>query len=85
MDDAVAKAKKSELDKELMAVGPNVGVAFGAELFNEFVNQGWITLETFGALGSTVWSMKLPAYAKTHYAIWHWGVPGYGFVVGKDA
>jgi hypothetical protein len=85
MDKAVVDAKKAALDQALLGVGSNVGIAFGVILFEEFVRREWITLETFGVVGSSLWNTKLPAYDRTHYAFWNWGLPEHEFMVGKDA
>ena len=84
MDDAAAQAIKSDLDRALTEVGPNVGIAFGTELFAEFRKRGWLTLETFGVLGTTFLATKLPAYSRTHHAFATWDVPDLEFRVGKD-
>jgi len=33
---------KAALDKQLESASPNVGIAFGVELFNEFKKRGWL-------------------------------------------
>lgn len=76
--------KKEELDEELKSASPNVGIAFSTELFNEFHNREWITLETFGALGTTLFSIKVPAYQKTHFAFPSWDIEDLDFKVGKS-
>ena len=48
MDDDAANLIKVKLDAALKEAGPNVGIAFGTELFSEFRSRGWLTVETFG-------------------------------------
>lgn len=76
--------KKAELDEELKSASPNVGIAFGTELFNEFLNRGWLTLETFGALGTTLFSDKVHAYQKTHVAFSSLDIEDLDFKVGRS-
>src|SRR5574338_956212 len=85
VDDVTANAKKAELDRALTNPGSNVGIAFGLALFNEFHRRGWFSLEMFGALGTTLFEMELPAYGRTHHVFQTWGVPDLEFRIGKDA
>lgn len=75
---------KAALDKELQNTSDNVGIAFGTELFNEFKNRGWFTLETFSVLGTTLFSEQLPAYNKTHFVFSSWGINDLEFKVGQS-
>lgn len=75
--------KKAELDKLLENAPANVGIAFGTELFNEFRNRGWFTLETFGALGTTLFAELVPAYKKTHFVFPSWGIQEAEFKIGS--
>lgn len=75
---------KAELDKELQNTSGNVGIAFGTELFNEFKKRQWFTLETFGALGTTIFSEQLPAYNKTHFVFRSWGINDLEFKIGQS-
>lgn len=84
MDDQVASAAKARLDDQLKTVGPNVGIAFGLDLFDAFRSRGWIKLETGSILGTGFMAIKLPAYGKTHYAFSTWDIPEDGFFVGSD-
>ena len=83
MDDTKAKRIRSELDRELLLFSTKVGIFFGQELFNEFRDRKWITLETFGAEGTFVLKENVPAYDKTHLAILDWGISDLEFRVGK--
>ena len=85
MDDQAVGLKKTALDDALAKVGPNVGIKFGAELFDEFRKRGWLTLETFGVLGTGFLSEKLPAYGRTHFAYVSWDVSDNDFQAGNDA
>ncbi len=75
---------RQELDQQLGSAPPNVGIAFGTELFNEFKQRGWLTLETFGVFGTTLFAGKVPAYGKTHFAFPTWGIQVLEFRVGKS-
>lgn len=75
--------KKAELDKQLENAPANVGIAFGTQLFNEFRNRGWFTLETFGALGTTLFAEQVPAYKKTHFVFPSWGIQETEFKIGS--
>jgi hypothetical protein len=85
MDDARAKQIKATLDLQLKNADPNVGIAFGSELFAAFRMRGWLTLETFGVLGTTQFAEAFPAYGKSHFAFVTWDVPDDGFQIGKNA
>lgn len=74
---------KVELDTQLKSAHPNVGIAFGVELFGEFRKRGWFTLETFGVLGTTLFSEQVPAYSKTHFVFPSWAIQDLEFRVGK--
>lgn len=79
---------KDKLDTVLAGVGPNMGIAFGTELFAEFRQRGWLKMEVFGMLGTSVFAEKVPAYNRTHFAFPNWEIPDYTFKVGvekKDA
>ncbi len=43
---------KAKLDKDIESVDSNDGILFGEELFAEFKNCGWLTLEIFGIFGA---------------------------------
>jgi hypothetical protein len=75
---------KLELDKQLAFADANVGIAFGSELFSEFKRRDWLTLESFGSLGSSLFSTQLPAYNKTHFAFISWGIGEHTFQVGQS-
>lgn len=75
---------KRELDKQLEVAVPNVGIAFGVELFDEFRNRGWFTLEVFGVLDTTLFAERVPAYNKTHFVFLSWGIPDREFIVGES-
>lgn len=74
---------KLELDKELVSVTPDTGIAFGDELFTEFRKRGWLTIEKFGALGTSLFAIDVPAYNKTHFAFQSWGIGNLEYRVGK--
>jgi hypothetical protein len=82
MDDADVVRIKNQLDAELQSAGPNVGIAFGIELFEEFDERRWLTLETFGA--SALFPARMPAYAYTHCALRTWDLANREFRVGRD-
>ncbi|WP_262964411.1 hypothetical protein [Methylobacter psychrophilus] len=42
---------KAVLDHELKSSLPNVGIAFGVKLFNEFKARGWLTIDIGGGGG----------------------------------
>jgi hypothetical protein len=84
MDDQTAKATKARLDEDLTQVGPNVGIAFGFGLLGAFKDRGWITMKTFGVLGTSFGATKLPCYG-SHYAFPTWDLPENEFKVGGDA
>ena len=75
---------KAELDKQLEGASPNVGIAFGTELFNEFRNRGWFTLEVFGVLGTMLFPERVPAYKETHFVFPSRGIQDLEFKVGKS-
>jgi hypothetical protein len=75
---------KAELDKQLESTTPNVGIAFSSGLFNEFKNRGWFTLETFGALGTTVFEQHVPAYGRTHFVFPSWAICDFKFIIGNS-
>lgn len=83
MDDALVTKIKERLDNELTKLGPNVGIAFGLELFDAFRDRGWITLQTFGVLGTSFGATKLPAYG-SHFAFPTWDLPETEFKIGTD-
>ena len=76
---------KEQLEKELVSVDANTGIAFGEELFLEFKKRGWLTLETFGVLGTSLFSVQVPAYNKTHFAFPSWSIGGLEFKVGRPS
>ena len=82
MDEADVVRIKNQLDAELQSAGPNVGIAFGIELFKEFDERRWLTLETFGA--SALFPARMPAYARTHCALRTWDLANREFRVGRD-
>ena len=84
MDDAIANDIKSQIDQELLKVGPEVGIAFGLDLFDAFKDRKWIGLNTFSVLGTGFAATKLPCYG-SHYAFPTWGLPEKGYKVGSDA
>lgn len=75
---------KAELDNELMNASDNVGIAFGTELFKEFKKREWFTLETFGVLGTTLFSEQLPTYNKTHFVFQSWGINDLEYKIGQS-
>jgi hypothetical protein len=85
MDDATISAKRDSLDQALETAGPNVGIAFGLDLFKAFRERGWLTLETFGASGTTLFAERLPAYQQTHYVFATWDLGDWDFKVGSHA
>ena len=72
---------KAKLDKDLESVDTNVGILFGEELFAEFKNCGWLTLEIFGIFGASSFAEKVPAYAKTHFSLLSWGMGSWEYKV----
>ena len=78
------EAIKGDLDKLITPNSPNVGIAFGEELFSEFKSRGWLTLESFGALGTTLFAIQVPAYQKTHFAFVSWHIAALAFKVGTE-
>ena len=62
-----------------------MGIAFGVDLFNEFRKRGWLTLGTFGALGTGLFAGQVPTYNRKHFAYQTWGIPDLEFRVGKNA
>jgi hypothetical protein len=82
MDEADVVRIKNQLDAELQSAGPNVGIAFGIELFEEFDKRHWLTLETFET--SAFFPARMPAYARTHCALRTWDLANREFRVGKD-
>jgi hypothetical protein len=82
MDEAEAVRIKNQLDAELLRAGPNVGIAFGIELFEEFDERRWLTLETFGAFA--LFPARMPAYARTHCALRTWDLANREFRVGRN-
>jgi hypothetical protein len=66
MTDAEANSARASLDAAISTLHPYVVVSVGHGLYVEFVNRGWITWETFGALGTGLFAATLPAYGKTH-------------------
>jgi hypothetical protein len=85
MDDNVAGAIKAELNKALTGVGPSIGILFGLELFAEFRKRKWLSVEKWGALGSTLFEARIPTYGQTHPVTATWDIPEAEFKVGKDA
>jgi hypothetical protein len=83
MNDAAARAKQAELDTELRQASANVGIAFGFDLFLAFSARGWVTMEDFGAAGTTLYSGRLPAYQRTHFAFVSMDVPDEDYEIGK--
>jgi hypothetical protein len=83
MTDAKAKAKKADLDAALQAASSNVGIAFGFDLFSAFAARGWVTMEDFGARGTGLFSGRLPAYQRTHFAFVSMDVPDEDFQIGR--
>lgn len=78
---------RADLDVQLHNLSPNVGIAFGSELFNEFRNRGWFTLEKFGVLGTTLFTdqLLLPAYQRSHCVFLSWAIDDLKFQVGGSA
>jgi hypothetical protein len=85
LDDAALNQVKADLDSALANASPKAVILFGAELFRAFHERGWLTVETFGAEGTTLFAERVPAYNRTHLVIYTWDVPNYEFRVGKDA
>ena len=75
---------KKDLDMQLTPANPYVGIAFGEKLFLEFKTRGWLSLETFGALGTTLFAIQVPAYNKTHFAFVSWDIDDLAFRVGQQ-
>jgi hypothetical protein len=75
---------KEGLDAALANEGPNVGIAFGTSLFDEFRQRGWLKMEEFGMLGTSVFAEKVPAYNRTHFAFPNWDLPEFAFKVGTE-
>jgi len=71
------------LDKELASAAPNTGIAFGDELFTEFRKRGWLTLEKFGVLGTSLFAIDVPAYNKSHFDFQSWSIGNLEYQVGK--
>jgi hypothetical protein len=78
------EAIRGELDRQLESALPIVGIMFGIELFKEFKQRGWFTLETFSVCGSTSFAEQLPAYRNTHAVYLSWGIPDLEFRVGNS-
>jgi hypothetical protein len=72
MDDAMANDIKAQLDLELSKLRPDVGIAFGLELFDAFKDRNWIGLNKFSVLGTGFAATLLPCYG-SHYAFPTWG------------
>jgi hypothetical protein len=72
---------KAKLDKDLESVDSNDGILFGEELFAEFKNCGWLTLEIFGIFGASSFAEKVPAYAKTHFSLLSWSIGSWEYKV----
>jgi hypothetical protein len=83
MNDAAARAKQAELDADLTQARANVGIAFGFDLFLAFAARGWVTMEDFGAAGTGLYSGRLPAYQRTHFAFVSMDVPDEDYEIGK--
>jgi hypothetical protein len=83
MNDAAAKAIQADLDAALQQAPANVGIAFGFDLFLAFSARGWVTMEDFGAAGTSLYKGRLPAYQRTHFAFVSLDVPDEDFEVGK--
>ena len=84
MDDATANDIKASLDSALLPFGPNIGIGFGLDLFNEFRKRSWFTLEVSGPLKATIYAGKVPMYGHTHFAFASWGIPEMEYEIGKD-
>jgi hypothetical protein len=84
VNDETAEGIRNELDAALASAPDTVGIAFGIELFDEFRRRDWFTLETFGALGTSLFAEQLPAYRHTHFVFPTWGVPNREFRVGQN-
>lgn len=78
------EAIKAELDRQLVGTPPNVGIAFGVELFDEFRKRSWFTLENFSVLGTSSFSEKLPAYKRSHFVFPSWDLDDLEFKVGTS-
>ena len=84
LDDAAANQAKADLDKALADLSPKAVILFGLELFRDFRERGWLTTETFGAEGTTLFAEKVPAYNRTHLVVATWDVPDCEFRVPRD-
>lgn len=83
MNDAAARAKQAELDTDLTQAHASAGIAFGFDLFLAFAARGWVTMEDFGAAGTALYSGRLPAYQRTHFAFVSMDVPDEDYEIGK--
>ena len=75
---------KEDPEMRLTLANPNLGIAFGDKLFLEFKTRGWLRLETFGALGTTLFAIQIPAFDKTHFAFISWNNDDLAFTVGQQ-
>jgi len=85
MNNAELDATIARLDAELEGVGQHVGIAVGSDLFRAMREAGKLTLETGGAVGTLLFSCKLPAYHRTHYVFETWDLGPTEFRVGSEA
>ena len=75
---------RQRLDRELEGRNECVGIAFGLELYSEFINNDLITLEENG-LASFGIDDPAPAYRRTHFAFAMFGLLDREFRIGRDA
>lgn len=80
--DKVEQARDA-LDKELESVHRDAGIMFGEDLFEAFKSRGWFTLETFGVLGTSLFTTQAPAYKKSHFVFSSWSIGNLEFKVGQ--
>ena len=76
--------KKAALDKDLEGSSPDVGIALGLQLIEEFGNRGgslWKICESPAQLCS---QGRSPAYQRTHFVFRSWGIQDLDFKVGTN-
>jgi hypothetical protein len=76
------EAKKAALDKKLSQGSDHINVAFGTDLFWEFVRRGYIKNSLFNNVAFPNEPLTLPAYGTQVCALPNWDIPADDFVVG---